>query len=97
MLEAAPICVSVRMPLHVVVRSFVTETVLMDVATARYFSLDRASGAMLAALDEHGSVAEAARALVAGGWGPGGEVEGDLSELVRELEELGLLEVEIAA
>jgi len=97
MLEAAAASVSVRVPLHVVVRSFVTETVLMDVGTARYFSLDRVGGAMLAALVEHGIVAEAARALAVGGWGPAGEVEGDLSELARELEELGLLEVEIAA
>lgn len=81
----------VRLPHHVVVRSFVAETVLMDVNTGRYYKLDPAGGSMLQSLDAHGSIGAAADALSADGWGSAAEVAADLMALVEHLRELGLI------
>jgi hypothetical protein len=76
---------------HAVVQSFVSETVLMDVTMGKYFSLDEAGGAMLAALLESGEIHEAARRLSAGGWGEQEEVAAQMRELCGELAQIGLL------
>jgi hypothetical protein len=79
------------LPHHVVVRSFVAETVLMDVNTGRYYKLDPVGGSLLEALQEHGTIGAAAEALAAAGWGSAAEVTAELQTLVDHLRELGLL------
>ena len=87
--------VGVSIPPNVVVRAFVEETVLMDVNTSRYFSVDRIGGAMLDVLIERASVVEAARELAAAGWGTTEQMEEELLELCEELEPLGLVQLEL--
>jgi hypothetical protein len=79
------------LPHNVVARSFVTETVLLDVNEGRYFRLDRSAGSLLEALLAHGSVCGAAAALAVGGWEDAEVLTADLEALCTELLELGLL------
>jgi hypothetical protein len=76
---------------HAVVQTFVSETVLMDVAAGTYFSLDQVGGAMLSALLGSGDIAQAAGRLAASGWGEPHEVADDLRALCDELDGLGLI------
>ena len=79
---------------HAVVQTFVSETVLMDLRTGQYFSLDRLGGAMLSALTDCGDLHEASHRLSAGGWGDEAEVEEALRALCDELRAIGLLSPE---
>jgi hypothetical protein len=85
------------LPNHVVARSFVAETVLLDVESGRYFKLDATAGAMLDALLGERTLAAAAVTLGDRGWGPADRLLRDLAALGRELETLGLLRLEAAA
>jgi Coenzyme PQQ synthesis protein D (PqqD) len=87
----------VTIPSNVVLRAFVQETVLMDVNTSRYFSLDRIGGAMLDELLGRATIRDAALELSRAGWGEPTHVEQELLELCGELEPLGLLHLESAA
>ena len=51
------------LPEHVVIRSFVSETILLDVDNGLYYRLDATRGAMLECLLETGAVTESSRAL----------------------------------
>ncbi len=82
------------LPQNVIARTFVAETVLLDVDTGRYFKLDRTAGEMLDALLTERSLAAAAGTLAARGWGVADALVADLAELCRELEGLGLLRLE---
>jgi hypothetical protein len=79
------------LPNNVVSRSFVAETVLLDVETGRYFKLDRTAGAMLEALLGARSLAAAAGVLADQGWGAQEVLVADLAELCAQLEGLGLV------
>lgn len=85
--------VAAALPPHVVMCSFVQETILMDVRTAEYFSLDRLGGAMLRRVLGSGSLAAAAETLVADGSGDFETTAAELDELCEELAALGLLEI----
>jgi hypothetical protein len=85
------------LPNHVVSRSFVSETVLLDVQSGRYFKLDATAGAMLDALLRERTLAAAAVTLAGRGWGPADRLLGDLAALGEELASLGLLRLEVAA
>ena len=85
------------LPNHVVSRSFVSETVLLDVQSGRYFKLDASAGAMLDALLAERTLACAAVALAGRGWGSADRLLPDLAALGAELEALGLLRLEGAA
>ena len=79
------------LPEHVVIRSFVSETILLDVENGLYYRLDATRGAMLECLLETGAVTESSRVLSQAGWGPGVELVAELTALCAELEELSLL------
>lgn len=85
------------LPNHVVARSFVAETVLLDVETGRYFKLDSTAGSMLDALLAERTLAAAARLLAQRGWGAEDILVIELAELCAELEGLGLLRVQAVA
>jgi hypothetical protein len=82
------------LPESIVARTFVAETVLLDVTTGRYFKLDRTAGAMLDALLANRSLSTAATALAGPAWGSEDALIADLAELCAELEGLGLLRLE---
>ena len=87
----------VRMPGNAVVRSFVSETIVMDVDTGIYYRLDRERGAMLECLLDYGSIAAAAAALADAGWGTRHALVEELTVLFDELEKRALVERVIAA
>lgn len=85
------------LPNHVVARSFVSETVLLDVHTGRYFKLDSTAGSMLDAILGGRTLAAAAGRLADEGWGTEDTVVTELAELCSQLEVLGLLRLQAAA
>jgi len=85
------------LPNHVVARSFVSETVLLDVHTGRYFKLDASAGSMLDAILAGRTIAQAAGRLADEGWGSEDAVVSELAELCSQLERLGLLRLQAAA
>jgi len=80
-----------ELPGHVVMRSFVLETILLDIETGLYYRLDAARGAMLECLLENGTITDAAWVLSRAGWGERGELVDELTVLCAALEELSLV------
>jgi hypothetical protein len=81
-----------RLPEHVVHRTFVAETVLLNLQTANYHGLNPIGGVMLEAVNEAPSVRRAAE-LVAEKYDEDlARVEADLLELCHGLVERGLME-----
>lgn len=91
--QAAVLRATVRIPDHVVFRSFVQETVLLNVNTGKYHGVNPTGGRMLEILQERGSVAEAAEQLAQEYGRPLQEVQRDLSSFCAGLAERGLIEV----
>src|SRR5438552_1654414 len=85
------------LPHSIVARSFVAETVLLDIETGRYFKLEAATGGMLDAVLAAPTVGSAARWLAARGWGAEDRVVTELLELCAQLERHGLLRLEVVA
>jgi Coenzyme PQQ synthesis protein D (PqqD) len=84
---------TVRVPEHVVFRSFAQETVVLNLQTGTYHGLNPTAGRMLEALQRHPVIAEAA-ANVAQEYGQdAAKVETDLRELCEGLRSRGLLAV----
>ena len=83
----------VRVPEHVVFRSFAAETVVLNLDTGLYHGLNRTAGLLLERLDVGRSVAEAALGVATEFGQPADEVERDCVELCRELHERGLIEL----
>ena len=82
-----------RLPEHVVHRSFVAETVVLNLRTGMYHGLNATAGRMLEALDAADTVAAAA-AEVATEYGEDpAVVQADLIELCRQLLDRQLVEV----
>jgi hypothetical protein len=84
----------VRIPQGVVYRTFVKETVILNLETGRYHGLNPTGGRMLATLEERGSVRDAAAALAKLYGRPLDEIQQDLCEFAESLVERGLLTVE---
>jgi hypothetical protein len=84
----------VKVPQHVVYRSFPSETVVLNLQTGKYHGLNATAGVMLEALERAASVREAAAELAAGYEQPQNVVEGDLCALCASLLERGLVEVD---
>ena len=81
----------VKIPDHVVYRSFVAETVILNLNTGRYHGVNPSGGYMLELLDKLGSVEEAADA-VAREYGLTPEkAADDLCGFCLDLEERGLI------
>jgi hypothetical protein len=84
----------VKVPQHVVYRSFPVETVVLNLETGKYHGLNAVAGQMLAELERAGSVGDAAVAIAATFEIPVATAEGDICELCRSLLERGLLEID---
>jgi hypothetical protein len=86
----------VRIPQGVVYRSFVKETVILNLDTGLYHGVNPTGGRMLATLEEVGSVRDAAGVLARDYGRPLAEIQGDLCEFCEALVERGLLAIESA-
>jgi hypothetical protein len=97
MLERTTLDARITIPQHVVFRSFVKETVVLNLDTGRYHGLNPVGGRMLEVLREKPLVRDAA-AQLAGEYGqPADEIERDLLEFCDELASRGLVERDGAA
>jgi hypothetical protein len=83
----------VRVPDHVVYRSFAHEVVALNLTTGRYHGLNPTAGTMLTALERNATVADAAAWLAAHYGRPHEEIERDLHELCLDLLDRGLIEL----
>jgi hypothetical protein len=84
----------VKVPQHVVYRSFPSETVVLNLQTGKYHGLNATAGRMLDALERADCVRDAATAL-AGAYGqPQSVIEADLCQLCASLLERGLIETD---
>lgn len=86
----------VRIPQHVVYRSFVSETVLLNLNTGKYHGLNRTAGRMLEVLDEIGDIQLAVDRLVSDFDQPSDVVRRDLDTFCTDLLERGLIVLEHA-
>jgi coenzyme PQQ synthesis protein D (PqqD) len=86
--------VKVKVPQHVVYRSFPSETVVLNVNTGRYHGLNAAAGRMLDALAQAPCVSDAAVVIAASYDQPQAVVEQDMCELCQLLLERDLIEIE---
>lgn len=84
----------IKVPQHVVYRSFPSETVVLNLETGRYHGLNATAGSMLEALERASCVREAA-ATVAGEYEQSQTVvEQDMCELCNVLLARGLIELD---
>jgi hypothetical protein len=84
----------IRVPQHVVYRSFPSETVVLNLNTGKYHGLNATAGAMLDAVVNAPSVRDAA-ATVAGRYEQSPlVVERDMCELCQLLVDRGLVEID---
>jgi hypothetical protein len=86
-----------RVASGVVFRTFVEETVMLNLATGRYHGLNPTAGRMLEELERQPTIADAARRVAAEYGRPLHEVERDLSGLCSALAERGLVEIHAPA
>ncbi|WP_205697115.1 HPr-rel-A system PqqD family peptide chaperone [Conexibacter sp. SYSU D00693] len=84
----------VRIPDHVVHRSFDEETVLLNLETGQYHGLNQVAGRMLEALEATGDAEDSARRVAAEFDVPVERVEHDLAQLLGQLRERGLVVVD---
>jgi hypothetical protein len=82
----------VRMPQHVVCRSFVSETVVLNLQTGQYHGLNPTAGRMLEALQAAPAVGAAVPALAEEYGVAREQIERDLLALAGGLLERGLIE-----
>jgi hypothetical protein len=85
----------VRIPDQIVYRSFVQETVLLNLATGRYHGINPTGGRILDLLAVDATPAAAARALADEYGRPLADVERDVCTFCEELRERGLIEVRL--
>jgi Coenzyme PQQ synthesis protein D (PqqD) len=87
----------VKVPQHVVYRSFPTETVVLNLQTGRYHGLNATAGRMLEVLERADSVRDAAGELASAFGQAQNVIEHDLCELCTALLERGLIEADVSA
>jgi Coenzyme PQQ synthesis protein D (PqqD) len=80
-------------PDHVVYRSFVSETVILNLNTGKYHGVDPSGGFMLELLEKLDSVEEASAALAREYGLPAEQAAQDLCDFCLELEQRGLIEL----
>jgi hypothetical protein len=85
---------NVKVPQHVVYRSFPTETVVLNLQTGKYHGLNATAGQMLDALTRADCVRDAAADLANGYEQPQDVIETDLCNLCASLLERGLIETD---
>lgn len=81
----------VKLPEHVVHRSFATEMVVLNLNTGRYHGLNPTAGRMLEVLQERATVRDAVMQLSEEFDVPGEQVEGDVVTLCGDLLQRGLI------
>jgi hypothetical protein len=84
----------VKVPQHVVYRSFPSETVVLNLQTGKYHGLNATAGRMLEELERAACVRDAAVVLAESYERAHDLVEQDLCELCRALLERGLIEAD---
>lgn len=85
---------AVRIPQHVVYRGFVSETVVLNLATGLYHGLNPTGGLMLQVLEKTPEIDQAAVILAEEFGVPLDRVQQDLREFCQDLAERGLLELD---
>jgi hypothetical protein len=89
--------IAVRVPEHVVYRTFVAETVVLNLRTGKYHGLNQTAGRMLEVLESSRSVAAAVGTLAHEYGQPPELVERDCLELCASLADRGLVEIAAVA
>jgi hypothetical protein len=87
----------VLLPQHVVHRSFVAETVVLNLRTGKYHGLNVTAGRMLEALESRPTVGDSVPPLAAEFGVEEEQIRSDLLTLCRGLLERGLIQIEDAA
>ncbi len=82
-----------RLPQHVVHRSFVAETVILNLRTGKYHGLNPTAGKMLETLEASPTVGAAVPGLAAEYGIEEAAIEADLITLCRGLVDRGLIEI----
>ena len=85
---------SIKVPQHVVYRSFPTETVVLNLETGKYHGLNATAGKMLDALERAPSFGDALATIADSYAQPEDVLEQDLRELCNVLHERGLIEID---
>ena len=83
---------TVRVPNHVVFRSFPAETILLDLDTGTYHGLNHTGGRMLESLERLGEVRKVAEELAEDFQVPIARVQTDLCRFCQDLLDRGLIE-----
>jgi hypothetical protein len=83
-----------RVPENVVLRSFDTETILLNLTSGSYHGLNKTAGQMLEVLAETGSFSETAKRVAADVGEPLERITADLTDLCNALMERGLIETD---
>ena len=84
---------TVRIPDHVVFRSFAQETVVLNLESGRYHGLNPTAGAMLTALEATGSIRGALQPLSNRFPSAGAQLEQDLLSFCDDAGQRGLIEI----
>ena len=82
---------SARLPEHVVYRTFVYETVVLNLQTGKYHGLNRTGGRMLELLEREPTVGDAAAKVATEFGRPIADVEADLCDFTSDLASRGLI------
>lgn len=80
-----------QIPAHVVYRTFVYETVVLNLQTGKYHGLNRTGGRMLELIEREATVGDAAAKVAAEFGRPVEEVEADVREFCSDLASRGLI------
>lgn len=91
--DADSIGAVVRIPDHVVFRSFPGETVALNLRTGKYHGLNPVAGRMVEALTESGDLDAAVTLLAEEYDQPRETIEADLQSLCEDLSQRGLVEL----
>jgi hypothetical protein len=81
------------LPEHVVHRSFVSETVVLNLRTGKYHGMNLVAGRMLTAIERSRTVGGALEALTDEFDAPADEIERDLRIFCKDLAARGLIEL----
>jgi Coenzyme PQQ synthesis protein D (PqqD) len=83
----------VAVPGHVVYRTFVTETVALNIESGQYHGLNATAGRMLEEIEKRGTVAAAVEPLAGEFEQPPERIRADLLALCASLHARGLIEI----
>jgi hypothetical protein len=87
----------IKLPQHVVYRTFPSETVVLNLNTGKYHGLNATAGRMLEELERADCVRDAASKLAESYGRPQDVIEHDLCELCGALLQRGLVEADASA